>query len=216
MDRPRDIVILLHGIGRTGRSMQPLAQPIEQAGYETMVITYPWRSQPIEGLAHWVAARLAEDNVWERTTRLHFVTHSMGGLVARRLLQDLGDMSRIGRMVMLGPPNAGSEVADALHRLPPYRWLYGPAGQQLTTTASRLGEVLGYELGVIAGSRGWPYLLGNLTIRGPHDGRVAVARTHLTGMADHIVLPVTHSFMPANRQVHRQVVHFLAEGRFAR
>lgn len=210
MDQPQDMVILLHGIGRTGRSMRPLAKTLEEAGHATLAISYPWRRHAIGELAQLVAAQLAKDAVWERHARVHFVAHSMGGLVARRMIEQHTGAGRIGRVVMLGPPNGGSEVADALHALAPYRWFYGPAGQELTTRAAMTDRAPDYELGVIAGSRGWPYLLGNLLIP------VAVARTRLAGMADHIVIYATHSFMPAHPSVHRQVLHFLAEGRFDR
>jgi pimeloyl-ACP methyl ester carboxylesterase len=216
MDKPRDIVVLLHGIGRTGRSMRPLANALRQAGYDALALDYPWRHDRIDGLARWVDARLTDGHVWTRFARVHFVTHSMGGLVARCLVAQRPHQTNIGRMVMLGPPNGGSEVADALHRLPPYDWLYGPAGQELTTRANAAAHAAKLDLGVIAGSRGWSYPLGLAFIRGPHDGRVSVARTRLAGMTDHIVLPVTHSFMPANRRVQQQVLHFLVHGRFDR
>jgi pimeloyl-ACP methyl ester carboxylesterase len=212
MEASRTIVILLHGIGRTGASMRPLGRALEQSGYQALAISYPWRDHNIDGLAQWVDARLAWHGVWQHGAPIHFVTHSMGGLVARRLIERRAD--GFGRLVMLGPPNGGSEVADTLHRSKPYRWFYGPAGQELTTAAARMDPVSGYETGVIAGNRGWPYPLGNLMIRGPHDGRVAVARTRLPGMTDHVVLKVTHSFMPTNPSVQHQVMHFLANGRF--
>jgi hypothetical protein len=141
-----------------------------------------------------------------------------GGLVARQLL--LGDRpthARIGRVVMLAPPSAGSEVADFLAPLPPYRWLYGPAGQQLTTS-HRSGiwrTSPDFELGIIAGATGWPYLLGNLLLPRPHDGRVSVERTRVDGMRDHLVVPATHSFIMRVPEVQRQVLHFIRHGGFA-
>jgi pimeloyl-ACP methyl ester carboxylesterase len=214
MEQSGDIVILLHGIGRTGHSMRPLQRVLCRAGYEALAISYPWRRYNVDRLAAWVADHLETSAVWERFVRAHFVTHSMGGLIAHTVVEAHARPERIGRVVMLGPPNGGSEVADLLHRTPPYRWFYGPAGQDLTTMARAAGTPPSYALGVIAGDRGWPYLLGNLAIPKPHDGRVAVARTRLAGMADHIVVPTTHSFMPGSARVHRQVLHFLAQGRF--
>lgn len=119
---------------------------------------------------------------------------------------------------MLAPPATGSEVADCLSPLSLYRWLYGPAGQQLTThhDSGTGGTVPDFELGVIAGTTGWPYLLGSLLLPRPHDGRVSVERTRVDGMRDHLVLPATHSFIMRAPEVQRQVLHFLRHGGFTR
>jgi hypothetical protein len=120
---------------------------------------------------------------------------------------------------MLGPPNGGSEVADALHRLAPYRRFFGPAGAELVTlrgaAQERLFGPVDYPPGVIAGSRSL-YPLASLLLPGPNDGRVTVARTRLDGMADHIVLPAAHPTMMWNRRVLSETLHFLPWGRFDR
>lgn len=213
---PRELVVLLHGIGRTGRSLAGLEASLATAGYSTLNLTYPWRRGDIAASAKYVAAQLA--NALPAAARLHVVTHSMGGLVADRYLTLFGPQlppGLLGRVVMLGPPLGGSEVADALVRLPPYHWLYGPAGAELTTHARAAAAPVNYPLGVIAGTLGWPYLLGQLLIAPPHDGRVAVARTRIPGTADHLTLPVAHSFMMRNPIVQRQTLHFLQHGAFA-
>lgn len=216
-DRETEIVVLLHGIARTSRSMRPIKAAIRGAGYCTLNLDYPSRRHDLAGLADIVGQQLAAAGAWD-APKLHFVTHSMGGLVARQLL--LGDRpthARIGRVVMLAPPSAGSEVADFLAPLPPYRWLYGPAGQQLTTS-HRSGiwrTSPDFELGIIAGATGWPYLLGNLLLPRPHDGRVSVERTRVDGMRDHLVVPATHSFIMRVPEVQRQVLHFIRHGGFA-
>jgi pimeloyl-ACP methyl ester carboxylesterase len=214
MSHDTETVILLHGIGRTRWSMRGLERGFWEAGYQTANVTYPSRRLAIEGIVGWLAPRLAE--VWRHSSLVHLVTHSMGGLVAARYLELHGDRDKTGRVVMLGPPLAGSEVADALHRLPPYRWLFGPAGQELTTSARAGGMAPYYELGVIAGMRGGAYPLGRAFIRGAHDGRVAVARTRVPGMADHLTVAASHSFIMRNPEVRRQVLVFLERGRFER
>jgi pimeloyl-ACP methyl ester carboxylesterase len=138
----------------------------------------------------------------------------MGGLVAAQYLATHGDREKTGRVVMLAPPLMGSEVADALHTLPPYHWLFGPAGQGLTTSARAVAMPSYYELGIIAGTGGGLYPLGRAFIPGPHDGRVAVERTRYPGMADHLVVPTSHSFIMRKPEVHRQVLYFLEHGRF--
>src|SRR5688572_29945197 len=178
-----EIVILLHGIARTKRSMFAIERALRRAGYDTLGITYPSLRMDIAALAGFIARALVA--VWAGPDRVHFVTHSMGGLVAARYLSDFAESipaGRLGRVVMLAPPAGGSEVADLLKRFSPYRWFYGPAGRGLTTRRDASLGTLSYDLGIIAGRRGWPYLLGNMVIRGPHDGRVAVARTRVPGM----------------------------------
>ena len=207
-------VILLHGIGRTRLSMRPLERALIVGGYRTENLTYPSRRLAIAAIADWLHPRLAE--LWRHSTRVHIVTHSMGGLVAARYLDVHGDRERTGRVVMLAPPLMGSEVADALHRLPPYRWLFGPAGQQLTTIPCRDAMPPYYELGIIAGTSGGLYPLGRAFIPGAHDGRVAVARTMHPGMADHLVVAASHSLIMRNAEVQRQTLHFLQHGSFRR
>ena len=208
-----DTVVLLHGIARTRLSMRPIERLLAAAGYRTENLTYPSRRLSLDAISDWLQPRLA--SAWQ-ADRVHFVTHSMGGLVAARYLAAHGDRERTGRVVMLAPPNGGSEVADALHRLPPYRWLYGPAGQELTTSASAGSMPPYYALGIIAGTRGEAYPLGRLFIRGAHDGRVSVANSKHPGMADHLVVPASHSFIMRNPEVQRQVLAFLDHGRFDR
>jgi len=208
-----DTVVLLHGIARTRLSLRPLEHLLAAAGYRPENLTYPSRRLSLDAIADWLHPRLA--SAW-KAERLHIVTHSMGGLVAARYLAAHGDRKRTGRVVMLAPPNGGSEVADALHRLPPYRWLYGPAGQELTTSARAGAMPPYYELGIIAGTRGGLYPLGRAFIPGPHDGRVAVERTKHPGMADHLVVPASHSFIMRNAEAQRQTLHFIEHGRFDR
>lgn len=207
-------VLLLHGIGRTRLSMRSLERTLTAAGYRTENLTYPSRTLSLDALAGWLHPRLAE--LWRHSTRVHVVTHSMGGLVAAHYLATHGDREKTGRVVMLAPPLGGSEVADALHGLPPYHWLFGPAGQELTTTARGDSMPPYYKLGIIAGTTGGLYPLGRAFIPGSHDGRVAVERTKHPGMADHLVVFASHSFIMRKPEVQRQTLHFLAHGRFHR
>ncbi|ODT15751.1 MAG: hypothetical protein ABS35_30530 [Kaistia sp. SCN 65-12] len=213
-----DLVVLLHGIARTSRSMRPIEGFLGAAGYRTINLDYPSRHHDLGALAAMVGRQLAAAGAGD-VSRLHFVTHSMGGLVVRHVLANEQSLrARVGRVVMLAPPSAGSEVADVLAPLAPYGWLFGPAGRQLTT--GRCGDTPpigpGLELGIVAGSTGWPYLLGTLLLPRPHDGRVSVERTRLDGMGDHLVVPATHSFIMRVPEVQRQVLHFIRHGHFVR
>lgn len=214
----KEIVVLLHGIGHSRLNMAGLEWSLRKAGYNTINISYPSCRYNIQQLAAFVHERLEKEGVWYNKKPVHFVTHSMGGLVTRCYLDNYKNNitpSQIGRVVMIAPPNGGSEVADLLQSFPPYRWLFGKAGQELSTAFQSAHTIQPYyDLGIIAGTLGWPYILGSLTIRGQHDGRVSVDKTKLDGMKDHLTLAATHSFISWKPQVHRQIVHFLMHGAF--
>lgn len=214
-----ELVILLHGILRTRKSMMGLAADLENRGFLTLNFTYASVKKPLHELADDVARMMKGEQKFHDAARIHFVTHSMGGLVTRHFLdrnRDLVD-GRLGRVVMLGPPNGGSELADIFHNIAPYRWIYGPAGQQLTVKDNNANVPAGpvdYELGVIAGSKAWLYPDGVVFLKGPHDGRVTVEKTKLGGMKEHMVIPVQHGLMMGHRDVRRNVAEFLTTGAF--
>ena len=147
---------------------------------------------------------------------VHFVTHSLGGILVRAYLER-HLIPHLGRVVMLGPPNQGSEVVDVLGGTPIYRWFGGKAGVQLgTELPASVPKQLGpadFELGIIAGNRTVNWLLSQY-LPGPDDGKVTVESTKLDGMTDHVVLPVTHTFMMRNRAVIGLVREFLRTGHF--
>ncbi len=212
---PRETVVLLHGLNRSHRAMAKLGKNLKASNYTVINCDYPSRSADIHTLATNLFATLTPQLA--SAPKVHFVTHSMGGVLLRAYLQD-HTLPKLGRVVMLAPPNRGSEVADALGSLKLYRWINGPAGCQLGTGNNGLPLQLkppGFALGVIAGDRSVnPFL--SLLIPGPDDGKVSVARTQTEGMQDFISLPVTHTFMMRNTHVIQQTKSFLKTGRFQR
>ncbi|MCS5598035.1 MAG: alpha/beta fold hydrolase [Alphaproteobacteria bacterium] len=214
-----DLVVLLHGIGHSEWNMAGVEFALKQAGYQTLNIGYPSRQKNLTALADFLNAELQNKAVWSAGySKVHFTTHSMGGLVVRTYLNDHQkeiDQSKLGRVVMLAPPNGGSEVADLLKDFLPYQWIYGPAGQELTTEkqAKMKAEVY-YDLGIIAGNKEWPYIIAAHIIPNESDGRVALTKTKLKGMADHVTLSVTHSFISWKPSVHKQIIYFLNHGTF--
>lgn len=206
-------VMLLHGIARTHRHMRSLERTLATDGYDVLNVAYPSTRAPISKLADFVAEKAADFITTDEP--LHIVAHSMGGLVTRSLLQRHRPTT-LARVVMLGTPNHGSEVADLLARNAAYRWFYGPAGQELITgrlSKPAFADVADFELGVIAGTRSIDPI-SSLIIRRPNDGKVSVESTRLAGMKEHLILPVTHTFMPQNPVVKAAVIRFLQTGSF--
>jgi pimeloyl-ACP methyl ester carboxylesterase len=212
---PPDCVVLLHGLARTERSMRPLADRLTYAGYQVLNIGYPSRTARFDDLVRHVRREI-EPCASDFPSRVHFVTHSLGGIVLRAYLHDHRP-ENLGRVVMLAPPNHGSELADVLAGFPPFDALYGPVAAELGTDPASWPNRLGpadFELGIIAGNKSINPA-GSWLIPGPDDGTVSVASARLEGMTDFLVLPVTHFFMMADKAVAAETLHFLRHGRFS-
>ncbi|MDM8523645.1 alpha/beta hydrolase [Desulfococcaceae bacterium HSG8] len=210
-----ELVILLHGLGRTSRSMSKLEKQLSRRGFNVMNIGYPSTKYPVEALVRQLDDQIMKSSP-ETAGKVHFVTHSMGGILVRGYLRKKR-IRNLGRVVMLSPPNQGSEIADHLREWFLYQWLNGPAGQQLGTEPTSLPNRLGpvnFELGVITGSKSFNPLFSSW-IPGEDDGKVSVASARIEGMRDFIIVPCTHTFIMRNDKVIRQVIYFLNNGCFS-
>lgn len=212
-------VVLLHGLARSANAMNKLAAFLEKNGYDVCNVDYPSTEFDIETLvdSHVLPAIAACKG---EATRLNFVTHSMGGILVRQIAQRLSVAPEpafsINRVIMLSPPNHGSQVVDKLGNWRPFQWLNGPAGNELGTAATSKPNQLGaadFELGVITGNRSINWILSTL-IPGDDDGKVSVESAKLDGMKDFKIMPATHTFIMQKKAVMKEVLHFLQHGHF--
>lgn len=215
VDASSECVVLLHGLNRSWRAMRPMAEALQQAGYTTVNVDYPSQSGPIEKIAPEAVGLGLQDCRNAGARKIHFVTHSLGGILLRyeNKREPIADL---GRVVMLGPPNQGSELIDITEDWPGFDSINGEAGLQLGTgpdsMPSRLGPV-NFELGVIAGT-GTINLLASALLPETDDGKVTVARTRVDGMDDFLIVDNSHAYIMRSTIVIRNTEAFLKTGHF--
>lgn len=198
--------------------MNKMQRALIEAGYETANIDYPSRDFTVEELAQIaITDGLDACRANGGIERIHFVTHSLGGILLRQYLSNR-EIPELGRVVMLGPPNQGSAAVDELSDVPGFDWLNGPAGRQLGKGEDSVPLKLGpadFELGIIAGDRSIDPITSS-ALKNPDDGRVSVEDTKLEGMADFVVVEHSHAFMMRMRQPIELTIRFLQNGSFGR
>ena len=212
----QECVVLLHGLARSSLSMKVLEWRLGAQGYKAVSVDYPSIELPIHALADQAVPNgIAECG---DVSRIHFVTHSMGGILLRQYIkaQEPVVPLRWGRTVMLGPPNKGSEIVDQTSDWPGFELWNGVAGRSLHTGHNSVPNQLGplrFDVGIIAGNQSISPFFSNL-IDGEDDGKVSVESTRIQGMRDHVTLPVTHTFMMNDPAVFKQIMAFLKNGAF--
>ena len=222
---PPETVVLLHGLGLGSWAMKRTQRTLEREGYTVVNLSYDSLRTPLTELTGtWLGDQLEAHAVdlSDNAPPLHFVTHSMGGIVLRGWLKQHGVPPALlrGRVVMFAPPNQGSSLVDRIGTWKLFRLSTGVNGRELSTAADSFPNLLGPwpvgpELGIIAGDRPINPLLAHWT-GSPGDGKVRVAETRLEGMADHIVMPHSHTWIQYRKAPIAQVVAFLRDGRFTR
>lgn len=206
-------VVLLHGLARSSKSMSKLAKALKAESYNVVNLNYPSTKYPIEQLAERVRAEIVAQTKEDQT--VHLVTHSMGGILLRQI-QKTDPLKNIGRVVMLSPPNQGSEVVDKISA----RWIFkrinGPAGQQLGTQPDGFVASLGpvdFELGVLTGDRSINWINSSM-IPGKDDGKVSIESAKVEGMQAYKIVHATHPMIMRKRAVIEAIIHFLQNGQF--
>ena len=222
-DRPTrmglgECVVLLHGLNRSSLSMEIMEYELTQRGFLVANIDYPSTDYPIEELAPMaVEAGLEKCAGNGSAPMVHFVTHSMGGIIVRQYFAD-NEFDALGRVVMLAPPNQGSNAVDVLQNVPGFAWLNGPAGFQLGKGEESVPLRLpppDFEFAVIAGNRTIDPVTSQV-LENPDDGKVSVEDTKLEGMSDFRVVGASHTFIMQKADVIDLVENFLRYGSFDR
>lgn len=211
-----DCVILLHGLARTADSMAKLESVLDARGYKVANVDYPSREKPIEELAPMAVTAGLRICRSETKDPIHFVTHSMGGILVRYYLENT-QIKNLGHVVMIAPPNQGSEVVDNLAEVPGFAMVNGPAGLQLGTGENSVPLQLGpvdYSVGIIAGTKTFNPMLSQF-LPNPDDGKVSLERTKVDGMADFRAVNVSHPFIMNDDSVIDHVITFIETGAFA-
>lgn len=210
-------VVLIHGLGRGSGSMTGMQDALLREGYHTVNLGYSSTQDDIETIAKEDYPRALQRCMAFQPEIIHFVTHSLGGIILRKALS-IGKPENLGRVVMLSPPNKGSKLVDTIGDWWLFQWLTGPAGQQITTGADFKALQLGkadFELGIITGNRhaffdSWFAFM----IPGVDDGKVSVENAQLEGMADFLVTNDSHPFIMNSEYVQKETIHFLQYGKF--
>jgi len=214
-DMAKPCVILLHGLARTSASMNDMQSALIDSGYLVAKIDYPSREKTIQELAEPAINKGLASCALQGTSRVHVVTHSMGGILFRQYVHEHG-ADAFARTVMLAPPNHGSEAVDSLKEIPGFQWLNGPAGLQLGTDENSLPLALGpavSDVAIIAGTFSINIMLSTY-LPDPDDGKVSVASTRLDGMCAHLQQDVSHPYIMKDEAVIDEVITYLDTGKF--
>ncbi len=216
-DPEAECVILLHGLGRTKWSMRAIESALTSDGYQVWNQSYPSTSDTIEKLS---VSHIDNGLSYCRqlkARRIHFVTHSMGGILVRSYLQN-HQIHELGNIAMLSPPNKGSEVVDHLQDMFVFQWLLGPAAQELGTSLTSLpNQLLPIEstVGIITGDNSSDPWFSPI-IDGDDDGKVSVNSAKLDEMTDFLIVHRGHTFIMQDAFVINEILVFLKTDRFTK
>ena len=207
-----ELVYLLHGLGRNNNSMWYLNSKFKSAGYMVKRVGYPSINRSPKEILKIVSDQI-DSNIYKSYRKVHFVGHSLGGLMIRAYL-DKNRVENLGRVILIGTPNHGTQIVDRYKK----RWylkILGEMTLSLGTDDKSFPNSIPapyYPVGVIAGVT--ERLYNEFVLPGKDDGVVTVESTKLIGMKDLIVIRTNHTMMRYDRDVGIQSIEFLREGRF--
>jgi len=216
LEKSDEVVVMLHGLWRSIRAMQPLANHLHENGYTTVNIPYASFRHDLEELVKLVMGKIQP---WiNEGKKIHFVTHSLGGVVVKKLIESLNedDVEKVGRVVMLAPPHQGSEIVDWLNSSPmkPFKGVLGPAGEFLSTeNMSQEHDAFrsGIEAAVIMGEKSVLPFFKTL-LDESNDGIISVDKGRLTGVSHFKVVHSDHTFIASDRKIMKMTRSFLERG----
>ncbi len=210
----KKITILLHGLGRTKSIMAPIEKALIKKNIPVFNVSYPSTQYPIA-----VLAKIISDELNHKFPgySFDFITHSLGSIILRYM--DAHKLiSHIHRVVMIGPPNQGTAIINFLRHIPSFRSILGPAALELATDEAgiyhQLPQAVNFSCGIIAGNKSIDPWFSWTLLKGADDGKVSVASTKITSMADHTIVPTTHGFLPGKQETIEQALYFLEHGKF--
>jgi len=194
--------------------MSSLKERLEKAGYSVIAESYPSTKKPIQEHAEWLQT-IIDKASRDQSGKIHFVSHSLGGIIIRYLF-NTHKPKLLGRVVMLSPPNSGSEIVDFFEDSELFQHLMGPSGEALGTDEQSVPKSLGpvnFEVGIITGDASLnPFT--SLLIPGQDDGKVSVESAKVQGMKDFLVVHKSHTFIMDSPEIAEQIIHFIKYGKF--
>ena len=212
----KEYVVVLHGLFVNSFYMHSLARVLAEDGYEVINISYPSTKHTLEDLSKFVEQEIKK-HVTHEERKVNFVGYSLGGVVLRTVLKNYHPQN-MGRVVHIGTPNKGSEVADRYKDNKLFLWMFGPVIKQVVTNQEHVKHLFGpvdYELGIIASKKSYNRLFSKL-FKNDHDGIVSVESAILEGAKESYIVDATHEFMPFNQDIINQTLSFIRDGHFAK
>ncbi len=212
-----DYVVLVHGLWSSPFAMAKIGERLTEQNYNVINVGYPSSQKEIKTISREYLKNITDKNCPDTTKKIHFVTHSMGGIIIRDYINQLSDIERIGKVVMLAPPNNGSEIIDNFKGVKVLEKIIGPAGMELGTDSLDTPRTLGdakVPTGVVIGT-GKTFPLIELFVKEENDGMVTIESAKLEGMKDFKVDKSSHTMITFSDEVIDYVVRFLKEETFS-
>lgn len=206
-------VILVHGILRSSRCMRAFEAEFIKQGYKVLNVNYPSTKLDIKSIVEYLKPSIMV--FAKNLKKIHFVGHSLGGIIIRALL-NVEKPANLGKVVLVGSPIQGSELARKFKKFRIFKWIFGPAGIDLALPSKEMSAMFGkidYEIGVIAGFNKYNFL-ANLLLKEKNDGMVTIKSTQDQEISNHIIIETGHLRLAKNKEVIDKTIKFIKEASF--